>query len=128
MAAASTFGERLAYARWWRAGLIHREGDGEFAKRLGVTGAALSHWRERVDPVDVAKCEAIAKLCEVPLDWLQRGERTNGETPAYFARFLPVYRDWVKRGGLSRAPTKQAVKTSSKEIAEEEKRRRRRAG
>lgn len=101
MATPSTFGERLAYARWWRAGMVRREGDAEFAKRLGVTAGAVSQWRDRPDPVDVEKCEAIAELCEVTLDWLQRGERAS-DVPALFGRFLPTYRDWVARGGLKK--------------------------
>jgi transcriptional regulator with XRE-family HTH domain len=115
----STFGERLAYARWWRAGVIRREGDADFAQRLGVTGGALSQWREREDPVDVEKCATIATLCEVPLDWLQRGERSPEAPPEFFTRFLSTYRDWVKRGGLKRQsgadPTIQTRRRSSDE-------------
>lgn len=97
----------MAYARWWRAGTIRREGDTEFAKRLRVSAPAVSQWRERVEPLDVERCEAIAQLCEVPFDWLLRGERTAGPVPELFSRFLPVYRDWVRRGGLKKKPAQK---------------------
>jgi transcriptional regulator with XRE-family HTH domain len=111
---ASIFGERLAYARWWRAGVIRREGDTEFAERLGVSGPALSQWRDRAEPLELAKCEVIAELCEVPLDWLQRGERATVSAPDHFARFLPAYRDWVRRGGLVKS--KRSAKLERSDI------------
>ena len=80
--------------------MVRRETDAEFAGLLGVTDGAVSQWRERQEPLDVDRTEAIARLCDVSFDWLLRGERAPDPAPELFALFLPVHREWVARGGL----------------------------
>jgi transcriptional regulator with XRE-family HTH domain len=125
---ASTFGERLAYAQWWRAGVVRRDLTQEdLAGELGISGPAFSQWRDKVDPVESMKVEKLAQLCDVPFDWMMRGERTEGAIPPFFDRFLPVYRDWVKRGGLKRQRARKGGTTivATKRSSEDEARKKR---
>lgn len=108
--------------------MVRRESMTELAEQIGVTQGLLTQWRERDEAIDASKGERVAELCDVPFDWLMRGERAAVPAPELFARFLPVYREWVKRGGLKKRPTKAAVKTSVEEIEAKHARRGKRAG
>ena len=99
----STFAERFAFALWWRNGTKQRETNGELAERLDVTDGTIGHWLDRPEAVTSEQGEQLADLCDVPYEWLMRGERASVEAPELFARFLPVHRAWVRRGGGRKA-------------------------
>lgn len=99
--------------------MIRRESDVEFAALLGVTQPALSQWRTRADSVDVVKVEKLAELCQVPFDWLLRGDRSDATPPNLFKKFLEVYRDWVARGGLVKKPPSTPDTKSERQLSRE---------
>lgn len=114
----STFGERFAFARWWRMGMVHRDlTDGDLARALRLTGGTVSQWRERETAPPQGKVEQLAKLCGVDFYWLFHGER-GGQVPApdLFPQFVAVYRDYVARGGLKRGKSRRPAGRRKQEV------------
>lgn len=88
---ASTFAERLAYARWVRqlTTASPEESDKDLAGRVGVTPPWLAKWKGRENaPPGHKELVGLARALQVPDDWLVADGEASAPLPA-------LWRDWL---------------------------------
>lgn len=88
--AASTFGERFAFARWWQSGHVRHESDQQFGAGVGRTKGAVSQWRKAKEPPPVEITVAIAQRTGSDAAWLLG--LPDAPAPDGFAEWLAIYR------------------------------------
>lgn len=124
----STFAERLAYARWLR---VVVETDQDFARRLGLSKAWVTKWKDRPDaPPGRREAERLTAALEVAEGWLMNGAGDPPQPeswPGFLAKFRAAHRPAspkVHAGELAREylARREATKKAAKKAAKRGKR------